>query len=78
MFIDPLAHIDQTIRNLEEIAELFSDEFDERIHSVLTLDGRIYRDAHAAIHHLLPKLRAARAVHVSPQLGQRPQCINCD
>jgi len=78
MFIDPLPHIDQTIRNLEEIAELFSDEFDERIHSVLTPGGRIYRDAHASIHNLLPKLRAARAVHVSPYTGQPPQCINCD
>ena len=79
MFIDPVALIDQTTRNLEDIAELLADEFDERFHPALTPDSHICRDAHATIRSLIPKLRAARAVQLAPaQVGMRPQCIDCD
>jgi len=79
MFTDPVTLIDQTTRNLEDIAELLHDEFDERYHQTLTRDGEVCRDAYGAIKKLLPKLRAARSVQAGPTLpGMRPQCINCD
>jgi len=76
---DPVALIDQTINNLEDLAELFADEFDERIHATITDDGRVCREAYARIRALVPKLRAARITQMSPgQIGQRPQCVDCD
>jgi hypothetical protein len=79
MLTDPVALIDQTINNLENLAELFADEFDERIHATVTDDGRVCREAYARIKALVPKLRAARVTQMSPaQFGQRPFCLDCD
>ena len=79
MLTDPVALIDQTLHNLEDLAELFADEFDERIHATVSEDGRVCREAYARIKALVPKLRAARATQLSPaQFGQRPLCIDCE
>ena len=79
MLTDPVTLIDQTIANLEDLAELFADEFDERIHTTVTEDGRICKDAYTRIRALVPKLKAARITQLSPaQFGQRPLCIDCD
>jgi glycine/D-amino acid oxidase-like deaminating enzyme len=79
MLTDPVALIDQTIHNLEDLAELFADEFDERIHATVSEDGRICREAYARIRALVPKLKAARITQMSPaHFGQRPFCLDCD
>jgi hypothetical protein len=79
MLTDPVTLIDQTINNLEDLAELFADEFDERIHATVTEDGRICREAYARIRALVPKLRAARLTQMAPaQFGQRPHCSDCE
>lgn len=81
MFVDPLSMIDETIDHLETLAEMFADDSDARVNhpAGVTLSMRTSREAQVAIHALLPKLRAARAIqqpHHSP--SQMPFCLNCD
>jgi hypothetical protein len=79
MFTDPVTLFDQTIANLQGVAELLADEFDPRIHKTMTDDARTCRYAHAVIETLIPQLRAARATQISPDLNARhPHCVNCD
>jgi hypothetical protein len=70
---------DQTISNLQTVAELLVEEFDPCLHPTMTDDVRTGRYAHAVIQTLILQLRAARATQLSPEInGQRPGCINCD
>ena len=79
MFTDPVTLIDQTLSNLRDVAALLQDEFDPRIHSIPTEQGRICLEAHTRIVALVPSLRAARATQQPDLMSrQRHACIDCD
>jgi len=79
MFTDAITLIDQTIENLETLAAVFADEFDERMHNpaLPPSAAHISRNAYLKIGALLPALRAARATQESHLTGTAA-CVNCD
>jgi hypothetical protein len=85
MFIDPVTLIDQTIDNLQQLTELFSDDLDERVHDPerMTPEARTSKDAAHAIGLLMPhlklamiKLQSARSTHVPPSIPMQRVCAN--
>ena len=78
MFTDTVTLIDQTIENLQMLADAFADDVDlcTRHPARLITEARACKEAVAAIDSLIPKLHAARAT-------QEPDrnfalCLGCD
>ena len=78
MFTDTVTLIDQTIENLQMLADAFAEDVDlcTRHPARLTTEARACREAAVAIDSLIPKLHAARAT-------QEPErnyalCLDCD
>lgn len=80
MFIDPVTLIDQTIENLELLAQLFADELDERTHNPMqvTPEAHRCREALGATRLAITKLQAARSVQAAPPVQALRVCVNCD
>lgn len=85
MFINPETLIDQTIDNLQLVAELLGDDLDLLAHPDNSPEAMKSRDTVRAIGFLLPKLRSARVRlrqgrAVSELQGLPPQriCANCE
>ena len=85
MFINPEALIDQTIDNLQLVAELLGDDLDPLTRPGDSPEAMKSRDAVRAIGFLLPKLRSAklklrqaRAVSELQGLPPRQTCVNCE
>ena len=83
MFRDAVTLIDETVDNLNLLAELFADEIGElKRGGVQTPELHRYREAHSCIAALLPRLQAARALqqptHLNYAHGGQPHCLNCD
>jgi hypothetical protein len=83
VFREPVSLIDETVENLQLLAELFGDEIDSMTHGAAqTPSIHRCREARAAIVALLPKLQAARETQRAPLvLGanqSRPYCLDCD
>ena len=85
MFVNPETLIDQTIDNLQLVAELLGDDLDTLTNPNDSPDGMKARDTVRAIGFLVPKLRNAKVRlrqgrAVSELQGLPPQriCANCD